>query len=61
MPLIVYDCVKKCDQIRGAGIWVWVSHSFQYDHSCFLSSVDICRSRDLEFFFAMVAAPIEAP
>ena len=26
------------------------------DHPCFLSSVDICRYKDYEFFFANVAA-----
>ena len=51
---------KKYNQIHGAGIWVWVSNSFRYDHLCFLSSVDICCPRDLEFFFAMVTASIEA-
>ena len=50
---------KKYDQIHGAGIWVWISHSFRYDHPCFLSSVDICRPTDLEFFFAMITALIE--
>ena len=52
---------KKYDQIHGADICVWISHSFRYNHSCFLSSVDISRTRDFKFFFAMVSASIEAP
>ena len=53
--LIVHNYVKNTIKYM-----VWVSNSSQYDDLCFLSSEDICCPRDLEFFFAMVAASTEA-
>ena len=45
--------MQKCDQTHSAGrwkVWVRVSHSFQYDHPCFLFSVNIYRLTYHEFF-----------
>ena len=59
MQLIVHNYVKNT-QIHGAGIWVWVSNSFSIWPPLFSIQCRNCCPRDLEFFFAMVTASIEA-
>ena len=59
MQLIVLDCIKNAIKYMAQALDKFESRSnilfdMTFDHPCFLSSANICRPKDPEFFLQLV-------